>query len=143
VLTKTHEINNIIININNKDVVIEINSQSDIISLYVIIKFFTRKDNIFSLYMTDSDEKGVITYTKENHFKTQDMSLNNFLHYYTTQSIIKENTSGFNDNDDTKKIIGWRFVFTKNINLDKRDISFIEKKIMEYRDSKFKNKKFH
>jgi hypothetical protein len=141
--TLIYEINNVIISQSDKNILIEINSKSDIISIYVIMKFFSLNEDIQALYMIDIDEKGTQTFSKENQYKLQDLSLNNFLHYFSTKAILKENSSGFNGDSDSKKIIGWRFLFSHEFNWDKRDTFFIEKKIKEYRESKFERKKYN
>lgn len=140
---KKHEINNILIHTQNNETIIKINTNSDIITAYIILKFFCiNENNIHSIYTISADEKGLLTYTKDNHYYIQDMKLNDFLSFYSNKLTLNNHNSGFDTNTTTNTITGWRLVHKNNIKLTDNDLNFIEGKVENYKINKFKKKKY-
>lgn len=105
-IENTFIINHIQIIIEKSTVFIKLEKKSDIISMFIIIKFFSLKKELNSIYIINQDEKGTVIYTKENQFEIQDLNLNAFLKYYAKRSLKKDKTSDFDENSDTKIING-------------------------------------
>lgn len=129
-------IDNIEIVLENKVLMLTITKKTDILSLFVVIKFLVLLEDLQVLYIIDKDYKNVVTYSKENYYSLQDFSLNNFLNYYSARAVAKENNSGYDDNSELKKIIGWRFLFKDNITFGDEEINILRSNIDKYKKAK-------
>lgn len=137
-----YEINGVLIKKIKNDLFILLNENSDLISLYVILKFYCIKDILITnMFLMLSDEKNINHYQRENIYEIQDLNLNEFLLYYKDKLVLNEKTSGYDENSDFRSIIGWRLILKESKNqINPKDIKYIEEKILEYRENKFKKK---
>jgi hypothetical protein len=126
--------------INEKNIKIIICSNSDIISTFVILKFFIQKtDKILRFFSIIEEEGGLITHKRENIYEFVDYTLNDFLFYFNNIKSGFEYSSGFENSENNKIITGWEIRFKTNIKIEKNDIILIKKKTEDMRECKIKN----
>ena len=135
------EINNVILRTENNNLFIEINSQSDIITTYVCIKFYLQKlDILNSIFVIKTSNKNLIIHHRENMFEMSKYTLNEFLLDYNNKLISKESDTNILDNDEYEAITGWQIIFTKPIKIITNDILFIEAKVDKFWDEEYRKK---
>lgn len=97
---------------------------------------------MISLDFLIEDEKKNIINIKENHYKFQYFSLNNFLFYYNNRLLFLKNSST-NNEFAPKKVIGWQMQLRENFFLNYESLHLIKENINGYREQKTLKKQFY
>lgn len=135
------DIYNIIIEQEKNKLSILVNTNSDIIAIYVLLQFFIKKTEIIEkLFVILNDQDGSSSYNVENAYEIADYTLNDFLFYYSKLKNAKEYSSNIMGEGGYNIIVGWLMLTKEYIKLTESDINFIDKKIMDYRVYKFRKK---
>lgn len=110
---------NVNVNINFNEIIIETNEKSNIILIYLLLVKILKKYDIFSIYIINLDEKGILLFQKEDYKKIYKMDIKDFIHYITIKNLIIGVESGNDAKAEVKKVIGWRILLNKStIDLD-------------------------
>jgi hypothetical protein len=98
-------INGVLVEIQDKEVKILLNTSSDITTTFLILKFFLNNFKILNLYSILVDEF-IEMYVNDNHFKIREFNLNDFLYYFNHKRCIENKTSGIDEDNKTISIKG-------------------------------------
>ena len=97
---------NVKININFNEIIIETNEKSNIILIYLLLVKILKKYDIFSIYIINLDEKGILLFQKEDYKKIYKMDIKDFIHYITIKNLVIGVESGNDAKAEVKKVVG-------------------------------------
>lgn len=132
----SYTIDNITLTKQGLKLILNVTEESNVISLFIILRFYLRNNEITKLNLIIEDRFGAISTSMQNQYQIQDFSLNSFLFYYSTQKLVKSINFKSGDTTNYREIIGWEISFSETFYLYKHDLKLIQRKIKVCRDSK-------